>query len=87
MNFTWLPWVQMLGAAVNTLNPAAAGLVSMIVNGVVTLKTETDEDKALIAQWQAFCQKIVDENREPTEEEHAQARAFAASVHAANQAA
>jgi hypothetical protein len=83
----WLPWVQMLGSALGTINPAAAALISMITGGVLTLQTATDEDKALIAQWQAFCQKIVDENRDPTEEEHAQARAFADQVHAANQSA
>lgn len=83
----WLPWVQMLSAAIGTANPAIAGLVAMVTNGVVTLQTATAEDKALIAQWQGFCQKIVDENREPTAEEHAQARAFADSVHAANQSA
>lgn len=83
----WQAWFQIALAALGTANPAIAALVAMIGNGVMTIQGDTAEDKALIAEWQAFCQKIVDENREPTEEEHAQARAFAESVHAANQSA
>jgi hypothetical protein len=81
----WQAWFQIALAAIGTVNPAIGALVAMIGNGVMTIQGDTEEDKALIAQWQAFCQKIVDENRDPTPEEHAAARAFADSVHAANQ--
>jgi hypothetical protein len=81
----WQAWFQIALAAIGTANPAIGALVAMIGNGVLTIQGDTEEDKALIAQWQAFCQKIVDENRDPTDEEHVQAKAFADSVHAANQ--
>jgi hypothetical protein len=74
-------WFQIALAALGTVNPAIGGLVVMIGNAVMTIQGDTAEDKALIAQWQAFCQKIVDENREPTPEEHAAARAFADAEH------
>lgn len=80
-------WLQIALAALGTANPAIGGLVAMIGNAVVTVQSDTAEFKALDAKWQAFCQKIVDENRDPTPEEHAAARQFADDVHAGNIAA
>lgn len=76
-----LAWLQIALAAIGTANPQIAALVAMVTNGVMTISGDTAEDKALIAQWQAFCQKIVDENRDPTPDEHAAAQAFAAAEH------
>jgi len=82
MNFQ--AWLQLALAALGTANPAIGGLVAMIGNAVMTAQTDTAEFKALEAKWQAFCQKIVDENRDPTLEERAAAREFADAVHASN---
>jgi hypothetical protein len=77
----WQAWAQLLMAAIGTANPAIGGLVAMIANGVGTVVGDTVEDKALHDKWFAFCQKIVDENRDPTPEEHAAALAFASAEH------
>ncbi len=82
-----MAWLQIAVAALTTANPAIGTLVGMVTSGVMTIQGDSEEDKALIAQWQSFCQKIVDENRDPTQEEHDAARAFADSVHAQNQSA
>lgn len=81
----WQAWFQIALAALQTANPAIGAIVAMVGNGIVTIQGATEEEKALEAKWIAFCQKIVDENRDPTEDERAQARAFADEVHTANQ--
>lgn len=78
-------WLQLLLAAVGTANPQIGALVALVTGGIQTITADTAEDKALIAQWFAFCQKIVDENRAPTPEEHAAAKAFADAEHVHNQ--
>lgn len=82
---SWLPWVQMLGAALGTVNPAAAALLSMIVGGVTTLDADNTEDQALAEQWYQFCVAMIAHGGPPTEGEHQEALDFANSVHARNQ--
>lgn len=77
----WQAWFQIALGALGTANPAIGGIVALVGNGVMSLTADTAEDKALIAQWQAFCQKIVDENRDPTPEEHQAALDFANAEH------
>lgn len=87
MNSLWLQWVQMLGAAAGTINPAAGALVSMIVSGVTTVSADTDEFRALNDQWFTFCQNMIAHGGPPTDEERAAARAFADAEHVRNQGA
>lgn len=83
----WKAWLQMALAAIGTVGGPTAALVAMIGNGVLTLDEAKEEDVALAKYWFDFCnQVIVVEQRDFTEEERAEARAFADSVHAANQA-
>jgi hypothetical protein len=77
----WQAWFQIALGALGTANPAIGGLVAMVGNGVMNLTADTAEDKALIAQWQTFCQTIVNANRDPTAEEHQAAVDFATSQH------
>lgn len=83
----WQAWLQLVLAAAGTATAPAFRLITMIGGGVLTLGADYEKHRDLIAQWFAWCQKIVDEKRDPTDEEHAQALAFAETVHAANQAA
>jgi hypothetical protein len=78
----WKAWLQIIVAAVGTVGGPTAALAAMLGSGVLQLDADVEENRALAAQWFAFLQKIVDEKRDPTEEEHAQARAFADQVHA-----
>lgn len=81
----WLAWVQMLGAAAGTINPAAGALISMIVGGVTTLTGDNTEDQALADQWFTFCQTMIAHGGPPTDDEHTAALAFADAEHAHNQ--
>jgi len=85
MNSMWLQWVQMLGAAAGTLNPAAGALISMIVNGVVTVSSDTDEFRALNDQWFTFCENMIAHGGPPTDAERQEALAFANAEHTRNQ--
>lgn len=84
----WKAWLQMVLGAVTSFGGPTAALIAMIGNGVLSLDETRAEDVALAKKWFDWCnQVIVVENREFTEEERAEARAFADEVHARNQAA
>jgi hypothetical protein len=82
MQIDWKAWLQIILAAIGTVSGSTAALAAMIGNGVLQLDMDVEANRDLAAHWFAFLQKIVDEKRDPTEEEHAEARAFADQVHA-----
>lgn len=77
----WQAWFSILTAALGAANPAIGGFVGLVANGVLNVVNAGAEDKALLTYWQGVCQKIVDENREPTAEEHQAALDFANAEH------
>lgn len=83
----WQAWLELVLAAASTATAPAFKLVTMVAGGVLTLSGDYEAKKELIAKWFAWCRKIVDEKRDPTPEEEAEALAFAEDVHARNQAA
>lgn len=83
----WQSWAAMLIGVVGAFNPALAATLSMVTTGLATLKADSDADKALFQQWQAFCQTMIAHGGAPTEAEHQAALDFANQVHAANQSA
>lgn len=82
----WLPWAQLFGSVLGSVNPAAGALLPTIFSGITTLQADTAEFRALNDQWFQFCTDMIAHGGPPTDAERAMARAFADEVHAFNQA-
>jgi hypothetical protein len=79
----WQLWLQFALGALGTLDPAAAAVIQMVGNGILTIKGDSDEDKALIGAWRAYCQRMID-GEVSVADARAAARIFADAEHANN---
>ncbi len=77
----WQMWLQLALGAIGTVNPEIGAIVQMIGNGVLTIEGATDEDKALIDGWRAYCQRMID-GSVTVDDARVVARAFADATHA-----
>lgn len=80
--------IQILLALISSLAGSVGGktgaLVIQLMNTIGLGIAGAAEFKAFAGPWITWANKIVDENRDPTEEEEAAANALADAVHANN---
>lgn len=63
------------------MNPATIQFVTMVLNGLLKFVPETAADWDFYRGWVTSCAKIVNDGREPTDAEMAEAHAFAEFEH------
>lgn len=81
--------IQILLALIGSLGTSLGGktgeLVQQLVGTIGAVNLGVSELEQFATPWITWANKIVDEKRDPTDEEHAAARALADAVHANNQ--